>query len=203
MLSPLTLTPDDKIDLLCRLDEFHFWHALDDVRICQRCHRQITGRQIKIVELPGARGVLRLQCPTPDCESSPGEWIYADPVLAARLHNSYRPPPRGLASEAHREFFQRIGFNPTCENGPRPIAEKTARRHHAAIETPLSPPLAMNNEKPPAPRFSRQSPQPTVAASTNRQTRARRNLRVLAQNLKQTLLSQENRIPPAPDPLAP
>lgn len=96
-LSPLTLTPEDKIDALRQLDEFHFWHSLDDVRICQRCHRQITGRQIEIVGLPGTRGALRLQCPTPDCESSPGEWIYADPVLAASMRNHYPLEPE-LAS---------------------------------------------------------------------------------------------------------
>jgi hypothetical protein len=93
--SPLNLTSEDKIDVLRRLDEFHFWHSLDDVRICQRCYQRISGWQIEIVELADA---LRLQCPTPDCESSPGEWIYADPVLAARIHNGYRPSTPASAS---------------------------------------------------------------------------------------------------------
>ena len=87
VLSPLTLTSEDKIDALRHLDEFHFWHSLDDVRICQRCHQRISGWQIEIVELASAYDALRLQCPTPDCDSVPGEWVYADPILAAKMLN--------------------------------------------------------------------------------------------------------------------
>ena len=104
-ISPLTLTPEDKIDALRHLDEFHFWHALDDLRICQRCHQQITGWQIEVVQLAGTRGAQRLQCPTPDCESTPGEWIYADPVLAARMHNDYHPPRGGPRILTPSEIF--------------------------------------------------------------------------------------------------
>ena len=97
-LTPLTFTLENKLDALRQLDEFHFWHELDDVRICQRCHRRITGWQIELFEIPGARGALRLHCPTPDCDSSPGEWIYADPVLAARMRSDNRLPAPELAS---------------------------------------------------------------------------------------------------------
>ena len=96
-LTPLVLAPEDKIDALRHLDEFHFWHSLEDVRICRRCHREITGWQIEVFEMPGARGALRLQCPSADCDSSPGDWLYADPVLAARMHNDFRPPTPELA----------------------------------------------------------------------------------------------------------
>lgn len=98
MLSPLTLSAGDKLDALRHLDEYHFWHALDDVRICQRCRQQITGWQIEVVEVAGTRAELRLQCPTPDCESLPGEWIYADPVLAATMLMSVVSPGGALAS---------------------------------------------------------------------------------------------------------
>jgi hypothetical protein len=83
--TPLQLLPEDKLDILRDLDEFHFWHSLDDERRCRRCGKSITGRQILIVELQGTRGKLRMQCPTAGCVSSPSEWVYANPVLAAKL----------------------------------------------------------------------------------------------------------------------
>jgi hypothetical protein len=96
--TPSVLTPGDKINALQRLDEFHFWHSLNDVRVCQRCHHQITGWQIEVFEIPGTHGSLRLYCPTPSCESSPVEWVYADPVLVAKIR-SHAPASRpGLVS---------------------------------------------------------------------------------------------------------
>jgi hypothetical protein len=76
--TPLQLPPADKLDVLRYLDEFHYWHSLDDQRICRRCGHTITGCQILVVELQGTRGKLRLQCPTP------GDWAYANPVQAAK-----------------------------------------------------------------------------------------------------------------------
>ena len=91
--SPSALSPDDKLDLLRNPDEFHFWHSLDDRRFCQRCGRSITGRQILVIELKGTRGRSRLQCPTVGCVSTCSEWVYADPVLAARQKNDFRSNP--------------------------------------------------------------------------------------------------------------
>jgi hypothetical protein len=81
---PLHLAAEDKLDALRYLDEFHYWHSLDDERVCQRCRRTITGRQIVVIELQGTRGKLRLQCPTVGCASTVSEWVYANPVQAAR-----------------------------------------------------------------------------------------------------------------------
>ena len=89
--TPLQLAPEDKLDLLRYLDEFHYWHSLDDERRCKRCSRLITGRQILVLELKGTRGKMRLQCPTVGCMSTPSEWVYADPVLAAKLRSDFRP----------------------------------------------------------------------------------------------------------------
>ena len=82
--SPLQLLPEDKIDALRKVDEFRFWYSLDDARRCARCKQTITGKQILVFELKGTRGRLRLQCPTVGCVSTPSEWTYADPVLAAK-----------------------------------------------------------------------------------------------------------------------
>ncbi|HEX8898543.1 MAG TPA: hypothetical protein VF751_07595 [Chthoniobacterales bacterium] len=82
---PLRLPSDDKLDLLRYLDEFHYWHSLDDERLCKRCGRTITGRQIILIELQGTRGKLRLQCPRAGCVSSPGDWVYANPMQTAKF----------------------------------------------------------------------------------------------------------------------
>jgi hypothetical protein len=83
--TPLQLGPNDKLDVLRYLDEFHYWHSLDDQRICKRCGNTITGSQIGVIELQGTRGKLRLKCPTAGCVSTPGDWAYANPVQAAKL----------------------------------------------------------------------------------------------------------------------
>jgi hypothetical protein len=91
--APLQLWPEDKLDLLRYLDEFRFWHSLEDERRCTRCKRTITGKQILIFERQGTRGKMRLQCPTIGCVSTPSEWTYANPVLAASF-KSEMPRPR-------------------------------------------------------------------------------------------------------------
>src|SRR5256714_11128597 len=53
---PLQLAPEDKLDLLRYLDEFHYWHSLDDERRCKRCSRLITGRRILRTEFNGHGG---------------------------------------------------------------------------------------------------------------------------------------------------
>ena len=81
--APLSLLPEDKLDLLRYLDEFRFWHSLEDERRCARCQRTITGKQLLVFERQGTRGKMRLQCPTVGCVSTPSEWIYANPVRFA------------------------------------------------------------------------------------------------------------------------
>jgi hypothetical protein len=82
--TPLQLGPEDKLDLLRYLDEFHYWHSVDDQRVCKRCGHKITGRQVFVIELQGTRGKLRLKCPTAGCVATPGDWSCAKPVQAAR-----------------------------------------------------------------------------------------------------------------------
>jgi len=106
---PLQLAPEDKLDLLRYLDEFHYWHSLDDERRCKRCSRVITGRRILVIELPGTRGKLRLQCPTMACISTPSDWVYADPVLAAKLRHDFRPAASHAGSNAYAAEHARNG----------------------------------------------------------------------------------------------
>jgi hypothetical protein len=114
--TPLQLVPEDKLDILRYLDEFHFWHSLDDERRCQGCGKSITGRQILIIELQGTRGKLRLQCPTAGCISSPSEWVYANPVLAAKLRRDFHPSAQKLDGEF--EARQRAHHGHACTVRP-------------------------------------------------------------------------------------
>ncbi len=83
VLTAIRLSPEEKLEALRRLDEFRFWHSLDDRRYCEHCKHTITGRQIELIELTGPRGGPRLHCPTADCTSVPSDWTYADPMAAA------------------------------------------------------------------------------------------------------------------------
>jgi hypothetical protein len=98
--NPLPLAAEDKLDVLRYLDEFHYWHSLDDKRRCKRCGRIITGRQMIVIELQGRRGKLHLRCPTVACVSTPSDWVYADPVLAAKLRADFRPAASHAGLEA-------------------------------------------------------------------------------------------------------
>ena len=102
---PLRLLPEDKLDLLRYLDEFRFWHSLDDERRCGRCRRTITGRQILVFERKGPRGEMRLQCPTVGCVSSASEWVYANPLLAASFKSD--PPGRKFDTSSGNAQFIR------------------------------------------------------------------------------------------------
>jgi hypothetical protein len=88
---PIWTQSDDRLDVLRFLDEFRFWHSLDDKRLCQRCHEEITGWQLLVLDPKDGRNGMRLQCPTPDCPSTPSEWIYSDPVRAATFKSDPRP----------------------------------------------------------------------------------------------------------------
>jgi hypothetical protein len=98
--TPLQLRPNDKLDILRYLDEFHYWHSLSDERICKRCGAAINGYQIGVIELQGTRGKLRLKCPTAGCVSTPGDWAYANPIQAAKLRTESPVAVGKAAAEA-------------------------------------------------------------------------------------------------------
>jgi hypothetical protein len=53
-----------------------------------------------VIELKGRRGKLHLRCPTVACVSTPSDWVYADPVLAAKLRADFRPAASRAGSDA-------------------------------------------------------------------------------------------------------
>jgi len=74
------LAPEDRLDILRAADPRRKWASLDDRRICTRCNKFITGRQIEIRR--DQRGRFLLHCPTPGCISTVEDWFYQGSGLA-------------------------------------------------------------------------------------------------------------------------
>ena len=98
--SPVTLSEIDKLDVLCRLDQFRQWRSLDEKRFCLVCGKIITGRQIQVAGGTRGNGPLRLSCPTERCNSIPMDWVLpTDEILAkverevAKEREAAVPPP--------------------------------------------------------------------------------------------------------------
>lgn len=75
------LVPEDRLEILRAADTQRKWSSLDDRRICTRCKKFITGRQIEITR--DQRGRFLLHCPTPGCASTAQDWFYQGSAVAA------------------------------------------------------------------------------------------------------------------------
>jgi hypothetical protein len=73
--TPITLSDDQKLEVLRRLDQFRQWRSLDEKRYCLVCGKIITGREIQVAGGTRGNGPLRLNCPTHDCNSIPMDWV--------------------------------------------------------------------------------------------------------------------------------
>jgi hypothetical protein len=71
------LTSEDRLDILRAADTRRKWSSLDDRRICTRCNKFITGRQVEFRR--DQRGRFLLHCPTPGCVSTIHDWFYQGP----------------------------------------------------------------------------------------------------------------------------
>jgi hypothetical protein len=72
---PIRLAVEDKLAALGRIDKGRAWSSLDDRLYCTICKRVISGRQIEIVGGTNGLRSLHLRCSTPDCPSTPADWI--------------------------------------------------------------------------------------------------------------------------------
>src|SRR5215469_10797917 len=80
---PITMSEVDKLDALCRLDQFRQWRSLNEKRFCLVCGKIITGHQIQVAGGMRGNGPLRLSCPTERCNSIPMDWVMpTDEILA-------------------------------------------------------------------------------------------------------------------------
>jgi len=69
------MAAEDKLATLRRLDESRAWKSLSDRLYCTICKRVISGCQIKVVGGTNGLRALHLKCSTPDCLSTPADWI--------------------------------------------------------------------------------------------------------------------------------
>jgi hypothetical protein len=80
--SLITLSDEEKLDILRRVDQFREWHSLDQKRYCLVCGEMITGREIQMIESACGETPLRLVCPTKRCDATAIEWVLpTDDVL--------------------------------------------------------------------------------------------------------------------------
>ncbi len=91
---PITLSETDKLDALCRLDQFRQWRSLDEKRYCLVCGKIITGQQIEVAGGTRGNGPLRLSCPTERCNSIPMDWVLPTDEILARVEM--------MAAEEHK-----------------------------------------------------------------------------------------------------
>ncbi|MBA2436255.1 MAG: hypothetical protein M3480_09435 [Verrucomicrobiota bacterium] len=108
---PVTLQPEDKLEIVRRVDCFHPWKSLDEKRQCRRCGAIFTGAQIEICRGPGAGARARLQCPTEGCCSVPIEWMMLsgdppDPGLAANAASRESESRTAAAAVAHTQSWR-------------------------------------------------------------------------------------------------
>ena len=73
--SSITLSDEEKLSVLRRLDQFRQWHSLDQKRYCLVCGEMITGREIQVIEGSAGETQLRVVCPTKHCDAMPLEWV--------------------------------------------------------------------------------------------------------------------------------
>jgi hypothetical protein len=65
------LPPEERLDILRKIDRKSGWSSLDDQRTCLICDRLFTGRQI---EIDPRKSGYTLHCPTPGCPSHFTHW---------------------------------------------------------------------------------------------------------------------------------
>ena len=79
----------DKLHWLRRLDGAREWKFLDDRRCCRCCGKTFSGRQAQLIGGTRPHGPLRFVCPTPNCESTPADWLYAHESGAVEKESAF------------------------------------------------------------------------------------------------------------------
>ena len=88
----------DKLNVLCRLDQFRQWRSLDEKRFCLVCGQIITGRQIQVDGGTRSNGPLRLSCPTDGCNSIPMDWVLPTDEILAKVERMVAKEREAAAS---------------------------------------------------------------------------------------------------------
>ena len=124
LFTAIRLPDNEKLEVLCRLDQFRHWHSLEEKRYCLVCGKLITGRQIQVAGGTRGNGALRLSCPTESCNSIPMDWVLPTDEILARIEKLAEEERKASAlkpaaatngngktvhaGKAHREFVSRL-----------------------------------------------------------------------------------------------
>jgi hypothetical protein len=85
LTTAVSLSDQEKLEALRRLDQFRQWDSLEEKRYCLVCGNLIMGRQIQVVDGTRGNGPLRLSCPTKGCNSIPMDWVLPTDEILARV----------------------------------------------------------------------------------------------------------------------
>ena len=85
LLTATTLSDEEKLEVLRRLDQFRQWHSLDERRYCLVCGTLISGGQIQVSGGTRGNGQLRVNCPTERCNSIPMDWVLPTDEIIAKI----------------------------------------------------------------------------------------------------------------------
>jgi len=97
---PIKLSDADKLDVLCRLDQFRQWRSLEEKRYCLVCGKIITGQQIQLTGGTRGNGALRLGCPTERCNSIPMDWVMPTDEILAKVEERMAAEEREAAARS-------------------------------------------------------------------------------------------------------
>ena len=97
---PIKLSDADKLDVLCRLDQFRAWRSLEEKRYCLVCGKIITGQQIQLTGGTRGNGALRLGCPTERCNSIPMDWVMPTDEILAKVEERMAAEEREAAARS-------------------------------------------------------------------------------------------------------
>ena len=97
---PIKLSDADKLDVLCRLDQFRQWRSLEEKRYCLVCGKIITGQQIQVTGGTRGNGALRLGCPTERCNSIPMDWVMPTDEILAKVEERMAAEEREAAARS-------------------------------------------------------------------------------------------------------
>ncbi len=97
---PIKLSDADKLDVLCRLDQFRAWRSLEEKRYCLVCGKIITGQQIQLTGGTRGNGALRLSCPTERCNSIAMDWVMPTDEILAKVEERMAAEEREAAARS-------------------------------------------------------------------------------------------------------
>jgi len=113
---PIKLSDADKLDVLCRLDQFRAWHSLEEKRYCLVCGKIITGKQIQLTGGTRGNGALRLGCPTERCNSIPMDWVMPTDEILAKVEERMAAEEREAAARSAPNRTNRAPERPDNEH---------------------------------------------------------------------------------------